>query len=75
MGDMADMYDYAIWPEDFVEDAPVTCKYCGEEGLIWDLLPDKKWRLVDAVTLQVHTCDRNKSLLRKEFEKKCRKRK
>lgn len=34
MGDIADLYDYALWPEDF-DDQPATCLYCRAD-IVWE---------------------------------------
>ena len=57
MGDMADLFSDAwFMDDDQYEDyycSYVTCKYCGEEGLLWDKIDDK-WRLFKNGKL--HTC-------------------
>ena len=61
MGEMADMYDYAIWPEDFDEPyskgKPVTCQRCGKKKLEWGT-DSRRWYLIDSEG-NPHICPRS----------------
>lgn len=54
MGDMADLIIEQNWePDDSDTHQPVTCKYCGQKYLYWDVI-EGKWRLFEGD--EPHTC-------------------
>jgi len=47
--------DKTLIAEQFKMATPSTCRYCGKP-IYWEVMPDKKKKPVDAVSLEPHYC-------------------